>query len=300
MSGGPVLVTGAAGFAGQHVLRALLDAGRPVRGWVHRSPLPAELAAVPVDTVDIRDPAACARAIAAARPSGVIHLAAVTSVGAAEADPEAAHRVNVLGTRNVLAPLPDALPSVLASTCHVYGASAALPIDERAPLRPIGVYARTKVGAEAAAQAVHPATVLARAFHHTGPGQAPTFALAQWARDLAEGVRPVRTGDLGLRRDYCDVRDIARGYLHLLDHAQPGAVVNLCSGRAPSLGALLQLMAGAAPVEAAPNPAWFREHDPPEIRGDPSRAAALGWHPRIPLARTLEDLRLGFSPRGCP
>jgi nucleoside-diphosphate-sugar epimerase len=297
MSPGPIIVTGAAGFAGQHVVRHLLAQGRPCEAWVHREPLPPGLAPDHVRSVDIRDAAACARAIRSARPGGLIHLAAVTSLREAARSPEVARAVNIEGTRNVLGPLPESVPAVFASTCHVYGHPTQLPLTEDAPLRPVGAYAESKAEAESAARAAHAPTVIARAFHHTGPGQSPSFALAQWARDIELGVSPVRTGDLSLRRDYTDVRDIARGYLCLLDQAPQGAVVNLCSGAAPTLGELLSLMAGDEPVETAPNPAWFRDHDPREIRGDAARARALGWEASTTMAQTLRALRRSLVPR---
>jgi nucleoside-diphosphate-sugar epimerase len=94
-----------------------------------------------------------------------------------------------------------------------------------------------------------------------------------------------------LRRDYSDVRDIAGGYVRLLDAAPAGAVVNLCSGAAPTLGELLAIMAAGAPVQTAVNPAWLRDNDPREIRGTTARAGALGWGVTTPIARTLRDLR---------
>lgn len=289
----PIVVTGAAGFAGRHLVARLLALGRPVEAWVHR-PVPEGSLGCTARVIDIRDADACARALGERPPAGLIHLAAVTAVGDAERDPEHARAVNVQGTRNVLGPLAAHTPAVFASTCHVYGAPRGLPLTEHTPLAPVGVYARTKADAETAAHEAHPAAVIARAFHHTGPGQAPRFALAQWARDLARGQSPIRTGDLSLRRDYSDVRDIADGYIHLLDRAPGGTTVNLCSGVAPSLGELLRTMAGPRGASTVANPAWFRAHDPPEIRGCPARAASLGWTTRTPIARTLAELRASF------
>lgn len=293
----PVIVTGADGFAGRHVVRHLLDAGRRVEAWVHRAP--SSDLRCPHRVLDIRDARACADALAAADPSGLIHLAAVTSVADAAARPGYAHAVNVVGTHNVLGPLRPGIPAVLASTCHVYRMTGAMPLDESMPVDPVGPYASTKAEAEVAARSAHPSTVVARAFHHTGPGQAPRFALAQWARDLELGEETIRTGDLTLRRDYSDVRDIAAGYVWLLGHAAAGETVNLCSGRAPTLRALLDQLAPDG-VTAMQNPAWLRAHDPAEIRGCPERAARLGWRVSTPMATTLADLRASLRrPAAC-
>ena len=288
----PVVVTGAAGFAGTHVVEHLLDIGRPVEAWVHRKP--ERDPGCRYRVIDIRDAGACAEALAEAQPSGVIHLAAITSPREAAAAPERARQVNVHGTHNMLAPLAADVPAVFSSTCHVYGAPDQFPLHEGLSPAPRGVYARSKADAEGAARRAHARVVIARAFHHTGPGQSPGFALAQWARDIEHGISPVRTGDLSLRRDYTDVRDIARGYVHLLDHAPPSDTVNLCSGHAPTLRTLLYAMAGPSGIETERNPAWTRPDDPAEIRGCPRHAAALGWTATTPIETTLADLRATF------
>ncbi len=292
MSPRHAVVTGGAGFAGRWLCRDLAAAGYRVTAWSRATP---RVEGAGVRTVDVRDAAACAEALAADPPDVVFHLAAVTHVGDAAGDPAGAWRTNVDGTRHVLAPLPDDVPAVLASTCHVYGVPDRLPVAEDAPVRPVGAYAETKAEAEAAARRVHARTVIARAFHHTGPGQAPRYVLAAWAKDLAAGARPLRTGDRSVRRDFCDVRDIARGYRLLAERAAPGAVLNLCSGEAPTLDALLTLLNGGRTPAAVVDPARLRPSDVPELRGDPARAHALGWRAEIPLERTLAELRRSFE-----
>lgn len=292
MSQPHAVVTGGAGFAGRWACRDLAACGYRVTAWTRR---PAEVDAATVRVVDIRDAAACAEAVASDPPKLVLHLAAVTNVGDAARDPARAWETNVQGTRNVLAPLGPDVAAVLASTCHVYGVPRALPVAEDAPLAPMGAYAESKAAAEAAARAAHPRTVIARAFHHTGPGQEPRYVLAAWARDLATGVSPLRTGDRTLRRDFTDVRDIVRGYRVLAERAAQGAVVNLCSGAAPTLDALLTLLNGGRAPAATVDPDRLRPHDVPVLCGDPSRAASLGWTPSIPLDRTLAELRRSFE-----
>ena len=165
-----IIVTGAEGFAGRW-LTQMLATQHTVLPWSRAR-------------VDITDADGCAAALAVDRPDALLHLAALTHPSDAARDPARAHAVNVIGTRNVLEPLPAAVPALMVSTCHVYGPPQALPIDEHHPLAPRGAYAHTKREAERVALAVHPRTVIARAFHHTGPGQSQRYALADWAAQI--------------------------------------------------------------------------------------------------------------------
>lgn len=290
-----VVVTGAGGFAGTWLCRQLVAQGAEVVGWV-RQPPRHPVAQVKYRILGITHSIDCIRALEEDRPDQLYHLAALTHLGEAEADPERAWQVNVVGTRNVLEPLPPGCRVVLASTCHVYGPPRQAPVDEDHPLQPQGVYACTKAEAERVALAVHPNTVLARAFHHTGPGQSPRFALADWAAQLeaarpGEPPPPLRVGDLDRVLDYSDVRDVVRGYTLLAERAAPGAVVNLCSGEGRSLRALLALLLGDTPAPVVVDPARVRPGGWAPLVGDPRRAQALGFWPAIPILQTLRDLR---------
>jgi len=268
--------------------RELRSAGYQVEAWVHREPLvpvPAHRVAV----VDIRDGQACAERLEDP-PDLLFHLAAVTHVGDAEADPGHARSVNVVGTRNVLAPLSSDTVAVLASTCHVFGRPATLPLRVDSPVAPASVYAATKLAAEHEARRQQPSVRIVRAFHHAGPGQSSRFALASMAAQVAAGVSVLRVGDLSVRRDYLDVRDVVRGYLAVAHGAAPGSVTLLCSGEARSLRSLVDGLVGSRPVRIEVDPVRLRPNDIPELRGDPSTAHALGWRPHIPLAQTMADM----------
>ncbi|MCB9742524.1 MAG: GDP-mannose 4,6-dehydratase [Alphaproteobacteria bacterium] len=282
-----VLVTGASGFAGLHLLHHLRARGDTPIPWVHQPGGPHR-------AVDITDAEAVARALHADAPEALIHLAALTHLGDAERDPARAFAVNAQGTQSVFTALPEHLPAVYVSTSHVYGPPLTLPMSEDHPLAPRGVYAQSKARAEQLAREAHPRIVIARAFHHTGPGQSTRYAFPDWARQLAErqatrSRAPLCVGDVDVRRDYCDVRDVVAGYRLLLD-APPGETVNLCSGEAPPMRRWLEEMMVDWPVPLAQDPSRLRPAEVREMRGDPSRAEALGWTRRHPLAQTLEEM----------
>jgi GDP-4-dehydro-6-deoxy-D-mannose reductase len=308
-----VLVTGADGFVGRWVLRALLAAGHQVVGGTQPGPprpdglTPAEREAViwvPLELGDLGS----VRQVAARRYDAVIHLAAVASGGDALKDPGVAWAVNAAGTarlvgelgRRRLAQEIDPLV-VVVSTAEVYGAGPARPLVETDPMAPRSPYAASKVGAELAAMETRLRTglklVIARAFPHTGPGQDERFVAPAFARRLRGArlahARVVKVGNLEPVRDFVDVRDVAAAYVALLTRGVPGEVYNVASGHGLSLRELLARLAAIVGVDAIAeaDPAFVRPADIPHLVGDPGKlAAAAGWSPQIPLERTLTDL----------
>jgi GDP-4-dehydro-6-deoxy-D-mannose reductase len=287
-----VLVTGASGFAGRHLAAACAAAGDEV---------------APVSRahgVDLRDAAQARAAVSRARPEVVYHLAALAHVGESWSDPAAFLRDNATLALNVLeavrAEAPEAVV-VFVSSGEVYGPPATLPVDEEAPLRPQNPYAVSKASADLLAGFYADAhglrIVRARPFNHAGPGQAPAYAIASFARQIAAGLEagrdpvPVVTGNPDSRRDYTDVRDVVRAYRLLAERAGPGTY-NVCSGRTASARELVAALAQAAgvAVEHRVDPSLVRAHEVTEVRGTAARLqAAAGWTPEIPLERTLAD-----------
>ena len=254
--------------------------------------------------VDLRDAGAVRAAVGETAPDVVHHLAALAHVGESWREPEAYLRDNVAMTLHLLEAIrteaAEAAVVVVASG-ELYGPPASLPVGEDAPLRPQNPYAVSKAGADLLAgfyADAHGLRVMrARAFNHAGPGQKPVYAIASFARQVAAGLvageQPVRvvTGNPDARRDYTDVRDVARAYRLLAAHGEPGTY-NVCSGRTASAAELvvaLGRVAGVA-VHHEVDPALTRAHEVMEVRGSYSRLqAATGWEPETPLDQTLAD-----------
>jgi GDP-4-dehydro-6-deoxy-D-mannose reductase len=276
---GPILVTGAQGFVGRHLLAELGDRAHPLEA-------------------DVTDGSALAGEIAGHAAEAIIHLAALSSVADSWADAAETWRVNVLGTVNVLAAAADARVLVV-STSEVYGRADEIPTPESAPVRPVSPYAASKAAAEiAAAQARDAGTdvVVARPFQHEGPGRDERFAVGSWATQIARaeeaGGGTVRVGDLSAKRDITDVRDVCRAYALLLDRSVPADTYNVASGRAVEMGEVLDKLIGlaAVPIEVEQDPARARPADVPELGGDTTRLrTATGWEPAISLDQTLAD-----------
>jgi GDP-4-dehydro-6-deoxy-D-mannose reductase len=280
---GPILVTGAQGFVGRHLLTQLGST------------------AVPVDA-DVTDAKAVADELAAGAPRAVVHLAALSSVGSSWEDAGETWRVNAVGTVNVLEAARTQAPEcrlLVASTGEVYGPARRVPTPEDEPLEPISPYAASKAAAEVACDQARRTgldVVVARAFQHEGPGRDERFAIGSWAAQIARaeevGGGTVRVGDLSAKRDIVDVRDICRAYELLLDPSVPGGTYNVAGGRAVEMREVLELLVGLAeaPIEVEPDPARSRPSDLPLVCGDASRLReATGWEPMIPLEQTLAD-----------
>jgi len=274
------------------------------------------IAAPPSAEADLTDAAVVRELVAAAQPEVVYHLAARAHVGQSWDDPLGVLAQNVAMTANVLDAVRREVPAAVVLSIgsgEEYGPPDSVPTREEHPLRPQNPYAVSKASSSLVARFhadAHGLRVIhARAFNHSGPGQEPIYAIANFARQFAEGLDagddPVRvvTGSPDTRRDFTDVRDIVRAYRLLAAHGEPG-VFNVCSGvthSASELVAALSRVAGVA-VDHVVDPAKVRAHEVFEVRGAADRLhAATGWEPAIPLEQTLADTLESWrasSPRG--
>lgn len=271
------LVTGAAGFAGRHLVHLLRAEGHTVLSTGHGAEI----------DLDFRIAEVVEELLERGRPDVIFHLAGTSSVAEMARHPGA-------GEDNILTPAANVLRFarcrvLLVSTCHVYGRGAT---DEAAPLRPVDLYGAARASVEyLALDHVRKGgdVVIVRAFHHTGPGQDRRFALADWAARWREGERRIPVGNLEVRRDYADVRDIVAGYALLAGRGERGRAYNLCSGEARPMAELFRLLCpGAEPVV---DPARVRPREPDAMSGSAAKAEALGWTRRYPIEQTLADLR---------
>jgi GDP-4-dehydro-6-deoxy-D-mannose reductase len=289
-----LLITGVGGFVGSRLARLLLARGEQVSGTYFEE-VPA-LDGVTAYEADLLDAPAMARAVRAAAPDAVVHLAGLSHVGESWGRMPEYFRVNVLGTENLLAAAAGRRV-VVASSAEVYGAvpESEQPIGEERRLDPHTPYALTKAAAERLALAS--GALVARSFNLVGPGQSPRFALPAFASQLAAVARgerePVlRVGNLSARRDFVHVDDGVDAYRLLASSGRPGEIYNLASGRACSLAEALDRLMAISGVRARLeiDPARMRKVDLPLLLGDAGRLRALGWVPRRGLDDALADL----------
>lgn len=282
-----VVVTGAAGFIGRHVIRALVVRGYDVLGVDRRtwSPVAGETAMraeLSTPDVDVRDALATAEA--------VVHLAGCPGVRDVGADVTwRRERDNVVAGERVLAGTPAATPLVVASSSSVYGGSlGGRACHEDLPPRPLGGYARSKVALEercAARAAAGGHVAVVRPFTVAGEGQRPDMAIARWLDAAVRGA-PLRVlGSLSRTRDVTDVRDVAEGIVRVLDRGI-ATTVNLGTGRPHTLAELVAAVreaSGADDVEVELVPAARVEV--PATRADTTRCEQLlGFVPHTVLS----------------
>lgn len=299
------LVTGAAGFAGRHLVQALTQAGHEVVGTdLAVAGDPPTCSAW--HALDVTDAQACATLLSSVCPDRLFHLAGQAHVGQAEQDPERCLAVNFGGTRAVLQACLAGSPStrvLVISSAEVYGAvpPADLPVSEESPLRPATAYALSKAAAEMAARyasAKGLAVVILRPFNHIGPGQSDDFVASAFAHQLARieagKQEPViRVGNLSAVRDLTDVRDTVRGYLRAAEAGRDGAVYNVTSGTPVSIRELLDTLLDLCreKVSVAEDPARMRPEDQPVFHGSGARLLAeTGFRAELDLRGTLEGV----------
>lgn len=301
-----VLVIGAAGFVGSY----LIDRIQRDRDWqVDATKMEGERFEhenVNVWNLDILDRDAVTDLLGRLRPDYIFHLAAQSSVAVSWKDPDLTADVNIKGAIHVLDAVRglDPKPRVLLiGSCEEYGRvrEDEVPVSEDTALRPGNLYAATKacqnmIG-KIYADAYGMDIVSVRAFNHVGPNQTPVFVVADFCRQVAEieaGIRePVlRVGNISARRDFTDVRDVARAYVTLMERGKAGETYNVGSGEAVAISEILDKILSMSPAEirVEVDPAKFRPIDVPVIEADVTRLKeCCGWEREIPLEATLRE-----------
>ena len=305
-----VLVTGASGFAGSHLLEHLAspDVASAFRrkelvAWSRSAPPAAFAGLATWHQIDLLDRDRVRDAIGELKPSAVYHCAGAAQVVSSWTETAATLSSNVLTTHFLLDALRRAAAPcriLLLGSATIYR-PADTPLSEDAPVAPASPYAVSKFAQEQlglrALKEDGVDVVLTRPFNHTGPRQKVGFFAPDMARQIVaieRGANPViHVGNLDAQRELTDVRDIVRGYALLMERGTPGTVYNVASGVGRSMRAVLDGLVQRArvPMTVVPDPARLRPHDIPSLVGNPARLReATGWAPAIPFDRTLDDL----------
>lgn len=302
-----VLITGAGGFVGNHVMATLsaIDGIEIVPTYRQRG---HSHVAGRIELLDVTDRVGVSDAVARIRPTHVIHLAGMASLPAAAGDPDKAWNIHLGGTLNVARAIMGCVPECLlihVGSGQVYGASAnsGLPLDETTLLTPTDTYTVSKAAADLALGAMTKSglrCIRFRPFNHIGPGQSEDFAIASFAMQIArielgQESAVIKVGNLEAWRDFLDVRDVAAAYALAVTRGEnipSGTIINLASGVAQRVRDLLDILIANAhtPIVVEIEKARLRPADIPVFVGSARRACEmLGWQPRYSLEQTLRD-----------
>ncbi len=304
-----VLVTGADGFIGSHLVEALVRAGADVRafvfynswnsiGWLADLP-PDVRDAVEIVNGDMRDDWRVAEAVRGRER--VLHLASLIAIPYSYEAPRAYVDTNMVGTLNLLQACraSDALERVVhTSTSEVYGTAQRVPIDEDHPLVGQSPYSATKIGADALAESFHRSfglpVVTARPFNTFGPRQTARAVIPTIASQLLAGVAELRLGALSPTRDFNYVTDTAAGIMALAGTAAAeGRVVNIATGEEWSIEATARLLMAITgrdvPIVCEAERLRPAASEVDRLCGDASRLRALtGWERAVSFREGLE------------
>lgn len=250
-----VLVTGADGFIGSHLVETLLDEGYEVRafvlynsfntwGWLDTFPK-EKLDKIEIFTGDVRDPNAVRKAMQGM--DAVFHLAALIAIPYSYYAPDAYVDTNIKGTLNVLQAARDQETErvLVTSTSEVYGTAQYVPIDEKHPFQGQSPYSATKIGADRIAESFYrsfglPVTIV-RPFNTFGPRQSARAVIPTIITQLLSGSKEIRLGSLTPTRDFNYVKDTARGFLEIYRSPKTiGEEINIATQKEISIGQLAE------------------------------------------------------------
>lgn len=285
-----VLITGSDGFTGRYVADALRQANYRVLSLVRRQPTEADHF-----QADLTDAATLRELMAQLQPDYVVHLAALAFV--AQQDVERFYDVNLFGTLNLLDALiaarSPARKVIVSSSANVYGNAQHSPVAEDTCPAPVNHYAMSKLAMEhmALTRLDKLPIVITRPFNYTGVGQDERFLIPKIVAHFKRREPVIRLGNLEVEREFNDVRMVAQAYLGLLEKADAGEIVNICSGQGWPLHGVVDRLAQMSghQLDIEVDPGLVRANEVRTLVGSPAKLqATAGPLPAFTLEETLE------------
>lgn len=304
-----VLVTGASGFVGQHLLRNLLDNGHEI---AITAPHPFTFSYKNKDheglIADLSNPKDCESLVDKANPSAIIHLAGMSHVQQSTEQRLEMAAGNISATLELFkAVYKTRKPCTiaLASTAQMYkacGDHQETVVHENSEIELTLPYALSKLAAEYIARSFEDENLkiyIIRPFNHIGPGQAKTFVCPGFAERIksAKDGDTIPVGNLAAKRDFTDVRDVVDVYRLVIEKRPKEKLFVVGTGRAATIKEVLEyfIRLSGKTIHTTVDQALMRSMDPPSFRADPSLAkSVLGWQPKYSLEQSLEDIYRSF------
>jgi len=297
------LITGVNGFVGNYLSKYLIEQGYTVYGTVIEDNITMEN--VIIKKMNLLNKEEVNETIKSISPNCIFHLAGQSAVGLSWKEPTLTMNVNINGTINLLDAVrgdtPDTKVLIIGSSDQ-YGIIKPedCPISEEHELKPTSPYAISKMTQEEVSKLYIKSykmnLILVRAFNHIGPMQSKNFVVSDFASKVAEiekGAEPViRVGNLEAYRDFTDVRDIARGYVMLMENGKIGELYNIGSGNAYKIQDILDTLLSLSntKIKVEIDPDKLRPSDVPIIQCDNSKIKShINWVPKYDIKNTLKD-----------
>ena len=304
-----IVITGIGGFAGSFLAERLIADRHKIYGFLAPDEKEDNIShlgnSLALERFDITEKSRVSDYIKKIKPQFIFHLAALASVGQSLHQAGRAYEINIFGSLNVL----DAALSpgnriekiILIGSADSYGifAPKGKLLKENQPFAPVSPYGISKASMEYLARFYYRQSnlpvVIARSFNHTGPRQSENFVIPSFCRQIArieKGLQPpnIMVGDLSVRRDLSDVRDVVEGYYLLAQRGRPGEAYHLASGKAVSIQNALEMLLKMSDVKikVTIDKNRLRKSDIPILRGDATKARKeIGWRPKYGLKETL-------------
>lgn len=300
-----ILVTGASGLVGGHLVSELLNRGHEVFAGIRRenSGFSKPVVSYVLDLLDNQQIVSMIKEI---NPDGIIHLAAQSRIQVAWQDPATTFLVNTIGTINLIEAVKRHAPAakiITVGSSEEYGATAKKgePLTEKHPCCPQNPYASSKlVTGQIALQMAHSGhlnIIHVRPFNHFGPGQPEGFVVSDFASQIARIEKlqyppVIKVGDLSVKRDFMDVRDVVDAYVLLLEKDVPSGVYNICSGFPRTVKDILDVLLKKSniSIDVKTEPERFRPSEVPIFIGSSDKIhQATGWKPKRKFEESLHE-----------
>jgi GDP-4-dehydro-6-deoxy-D-mannose reductase len=302
-----VLVTGAGGFVGGHLVSALTDRGHHViAGEIHNSSNHMSTKNIDSLNLDVTDNQSIENAIEESKPEAIIHLAAQSMVKRAWEDPAATILVNTIGTTNLIKAVKKHVPTakiINIGTSEEYGLAGKKGelLEEYFDCLPQNPYAVSKLAAGQLALQLAKRDKLnvihVRPFNHFGPGQQTGYAVSDFSFQIANiekgfSSNIIKVGDLSAQRDFTDVRDVIEAYIALLERRVETGIYNICSGKPRSIYEILNFLIEQSkiPISIQIDKERLRPSDVPLFVGSANKVKnAIGWEPKRDFKNSLVE-----------
>lgn len=304
-----VLITGAGGFVGTHLIHAMKATGNvEIFAAVYKatSDITDLIPADHIITGDLTDFAFAEKLVNISLPDVVYHLAAISIVRSSPSQSTAVMNANATISFNMLESVRLYAPKArFISICSAneYGdvKSSDLPIKESVPFRPLNAYAVSKITQEMLSLQYHLSygldIIILRPFNHTGVGQTSDFVIPRLAEQFVRiekgSTLVVEVGNTSTIRDFTDVRDMVGAYILAAEKGISGEIYNIGTGIGHTITEILDILQSLSSAKALikVKQDFVRSSDVPVLVADASKFRTIsGWEPKITLSKTISDI----------